>query len=276
MASQYIVNVNESDFEYEVLAYSQETPVVVDFWAPWCGPCKMLGPLLERLADESQGAFRLAKINVDDNQNLAIRFGVHGIPAVKAFRSGQVVSEFTGAQPEPRVREFIRALAPTENDLQLEKGNSLAGLHQWKTAEGTFREVLEHDTNQPAALLGLARALLGQGLGTEARQILEKFPASKEYAAAQNLLPLAEALASLKHAGVEEDNETAAAFNNALRLAARGNIPSALDGLLDLLRGDKNARSGQVRKVYLGLLELLGADDPQTRQYRSDLALVLF
>ncbi len=276
-ASNYIVDVNESDFEYEVVAYSQNTPVVVDFWAPWCVPCKTLGPLLERLAEDAKGAFRLARVNVDENQNLAVRFGVRSIPAVKGFLHGGVVSEFVGAQPEPKVREFIRGLAPSPADLLLEKANSLASLHQWAQAETTFRQALEEGSRDSGALLGLAKSLLGQGRTDEARPILERFPVSKEFNTAQSLLPLAEAMDDFKRGKVDEDEDgLAAAYHNALRLASRGNIPSSLDGLLDILRQEKNYRSGNARKVFLGLLELLGEDDPQTRQYRSDLAMVLF
>src|SRR5512139_3568309 len=124
MTTDNIKVVNESDFEYEVIAFSNQVPVIVDFWAEWCRPCKTLTPILEKYAVESQGSFRLAKVNVDENPNLALRFSVRSIPNVKAFRDGQVVSEFLGLQPEPRVKEFIRNLAPSQIDLLLEKGQS--------------------------------------------------------------------------------------------------------------------------------------------------------
>jgi len=130
MASDFIVDVSESDFEYQVLAYSQQVPVVVDFWAEWCAPCKMLGPLLEKFAKEGQGSFRLARVNVDENPNLALRYAVHSIPAVKAFRDSKMVAEFAGVQPEPRLREFLRSIAPSPSDLELEKGLSLLNLQQ--------------------------------------------------------------------------------------------------------------------------------------------------
>ncbi len=116
MASDFIVDVSEADFDFEVLAYSQQAPVVVDFWAEWCAPCRVLGPILERIAQEANGNFRLARVNVDDNPNLALRFLVRSIPAVKAFKGGKMVAEFVGAQPEPKVREFLRALIPSQDD----------------------------------------------------------------------------------------------------------------------------------------------------------------
>ncbi|MFM8323219.1 MAG: tetratricopeptide repeat protein [Chloroflexota bacterium] len=278
MASDFIVDVSESDFEYEVLAYSQQAPVVVDFWAEWCGPCKTLGPLLERLAHEGQGAFRLAKVNVDQNQNLAIRYGVTSIPAVKAFRNGAIAAEFTGLRPEPRVREFILALAPTPVDLALEKGSSLLDLRKPQEAELTFRKALEGMPGRPEALLGLSRSLVLQGQGREALELLARFPASKEYAAAQNLLPLARYLDQLERdqaLGAGED-PLDPAFHNAMRLVRRGNLEAAMDGLLDILRENKRYRDGLARQAMLGLLEALGNNNPLTRQYRSELAMLLF
>jgi putative thioredoxin len=276
MASGNIINVSEADFEYQVLSYSQSTPVVVDFWATWCVPCKVLSPLLERLATDARGAFRLAKVDVEENPNLARRYNVRSIPTVKAFNQGQVVSEFTGSLLEPRVREFIRALVPELGDLMLEKANSLLSSHQWASAEKSYRKFLETNPNHPAGLLGVVKSLLAQGQGKEALSILRNFPASPQFNIAVTLLPLADAFVNNERGLPSSDNPLDAAFQNSLRLAARGNIPAALDGLLDILRQNKRFRDGQVRQVVLGLLELLGEDDPQTRQYRNELAPILF
>ena len=135
--SEHILDVSEATFEREVLLRSHEVPVVVDFWATWCMPCKVLGPLLERLAIEAGGLFRLAKVDVDQNPNLALRFGVRGIPSVKGFRNGQVAAEFVGAQPEPMVRRFVQGLSPSEPDQELEKARSLLATHHWQIASIT-------------------------------------------------------------------------------------------------------------------------------------------
>jgi putative thioredoxin len=276
MASDFIINVSEADFEYEVLAYSQQAPVVVDFWAEWCAPCRTLGPLLERLAQEGQGSFRLAKVNVDDNPNLALRYGVHGIPAVKAFRDGKMVAEFSGVQPEPRLREFLRALAPSKSDLALEKGHSLLAMRQSLQAETAFRAVIKEFPENPVAQLGLAKSLLLQGESQESSQILSRFPASREYTTAQTLLPLSLALSDLDQKHLKDDDPLDPAFNQALRLVKRGNIEAAMDGLLDILRENKHYADGRARLTLVALLELLGENNPVTRQYRAELASVLF
>src|SRR3972149_8769587 len=124
-SSEHIITATDSNFPYEVLAYSSRIPVVVDFWAEWCQPCKLLSPLLENLAIEYAGGFRLAKIDVDENPQLVMEHQVQSIPAVKAFRNGQVVAEFNGLRPEAELREFLRQATPGQSDLTLEKGKSL-------------------------------------------------------------------------------------------------------------------------------------------------------
>jgi putative thioredoxin len=276
MASDNIVEVNESDFETQVLAYSQQTPVVVDFWAEWCVPCRTLSPLLERLTQAADGAFRLAKVNVDQNPNLAYRYNVNSIPSVKAFRDGRVISEFVGLQPEPRVREFLRLIAPSPADLTLEKGQSLLASGQWQSAEAAFREVLGDGRESAPALLGLAKSLLAQGRADEAQSILGNFPASREFVVSETLRPLTAALIQQQRVGAASEDPLEAAYRRAIRLFGRGNIEAALDGLLDILREDKRYRNGEVRLVILGILELMGENNPSTREYRKELASVLF
>jgi putative thioredoxin len=278
MASDFIVDVNEADFEYQVIAYSKNIPVVVDFWAEWCSPCKILGPMLERLALEAQGSFRLAKVNVDENPNLAIRYNVRSIPTVKAFQDGGVVAELVGLQPEPRLRDFIQDLAPSQSSLALEKAFSLLEMQEPQSAEEAFRSVLDQSPQSTAAMLGLAKSLLLQGEIEEGRYLLDNFPASKEYSASELLRPLASALEREENEVLELDEvePDEASYRNALRLVTHGNIPAALDGLLDVLRQDKQYRDGEARKVFLALLELLGENNPLARQYRNELASVLF
>ena len=277
MASDNIVDVTEANFQYEVLSYSENTPVVVDFWAEWCRPCKTLGPLLERLAHEAQGSFRLARVDVDANPNLALHYGVRSIPTVKAFSQGEVVGEFSGLQPEGRIREFLsRITPPSPLALALEKALSLLQDRQWAEAENLLRDLLDQTPQQPEAQLGLAMALLGQGYGTAALEILRNFPASREYARAQQLLPLAEALKNSEDGSLPGATDLDIAYAQAIRLAGRGNLPAALDGLLDILRQNKTYRQGAARQAIVALLELLGPNDPQSRAYRSKLAAILF
>jgi putative thioredoxin len=275
--SNFIVDVNETDFEYEVLSYSQNIPVIVEYWATWCQPCKQLGPMLERLTEEAQGAFRLARVDVDANPNLALRYGVRSIPTVKAISQGQVAGEFAGLQPENRVREFLSRLAPpSEASLAREKAESMLFAHQWSEAEAIFRKLEEENQNDSAVLLGLIKALVAQGKSGEAMFMLNYFPASREYNTAQQIRPLAEAMVKYEKNELPDETDLDTMFRSSIRLAARGNHLAALDGLLDILRQDKRYRGDKARQVFLGILELLGNEDPDARQYRGELAMVLF
>jgi len=277
MAQGFIVDVTETDFEFEVINFSQNTPVIVDFWAPWCQPCKILSPLLEQLAVEAHGFFRLARVDVDKNPNLALQFGVRTLPTVKAFVQSQVVAEFVGAQPETRVREFLNRLAPPSPiSLAIEKAQSLLSEHDWNAAEVEYREILNQDPIQVEAVLGLMIALLGQGKSEEVLPVLSDFPASKQYNQAEKLLPLATALEKFRQKQLSTETDLDIAFENCLRMASRGNILAALDGLLEILKQDKHYSDNIARQVFVSLLELLGDASPEARQYRSELAMTLF
>jgi len=270
-----ILDVSEATFEFEVVNHSMEAPVVVDFWAPWCGPCRVLGPTLERLAREANGAFRLAKVNVDENPALAARYGIQGIPAVRAFKGGRVVAQFVGAQPEAMVRRFVRELAPREADRALSEATSLLVVRHWAEAEQAARRALEDDPESSASALALVRALIAQGKGSQAVDLLDRFPAGNEVVMAERIRPLA-SLLKVAEEGGDSENELGAEYLQAARLIARGNLAAALDGLLDILRRDKRYRAGEARMVFLAILELMGDEDPVTREYRDELASVLF
>jgi len=276
MASDYIKIVTESDFEYEVIAFSNQMAVIVDFWAEWCRPCKALTPILENIAHDAGGTFRLAKVNVDDNPNLAIRFNVRSIPNVIAFRDGQIVSEFLGLQPEVRIKEFIRSLAPSQVDLLLEKGQSQLEAQNWLEASNSFDQFLAKSPDHPAGLLGLIKSKLMLGEISEAKVLFDKFPPSSEYAKMEVIRPLFEVLIRVRSTQSKTDDPLEATYENALRLTTRGNLPAAMDGLIDILRQDKHYHDDEVRKVLLGLFETLGTHHHLTQQYRQELALILF
>ena len=277
MATDNKIDVNELNFEYEVIAYSRNIPVLVDFWAEWCKPCQALSPLLEKIVDEANGSLRLAKVNIDQNPNLALQFNVRSIPTVKAFIDGQVAGEFSGMQPEMRLREFIgRLTPPSPLDLDIEKGQGLLANHDWNDAESVLRKALEQRPESVAIQLGLAKALLAQDKPEEALELLKAIPSGREYNQAQLLLPYAESLLQFKQDLLPDENTLDAIFRNSIRLAGQGKFPPALDGMLDILRADKRFHGGLVKQAILGILEIMGEDDPQTRGFRAELATVLF
>lgn len=276
MSSEHIIEVNETNFQHEVLTYSNTAPVVVDFWADWCQPCHMLTPVLEKLANEADGAFRLAKLNADENPNLTMQLNIQSLPTVKAFHRGQMVKEFTGAQTEMFVREFLRSLAPSAGDLELERGLGLIRMQDWENASISFQKTLRTSPDNTIALIGLAKAQLARGNPSAALPILKEFPAGKEFTIAEQLRDLALEMARLTTAPDSfSEDELGAAYHQALKLVMLGNLEAAADGMLDILRTDKKHLDGQVQRTLVGLLTLM-EDHPEVRKYRSELTSVLF
>src|SRR5262245_52405604 len=173
-SSQWVFDTTDQHFTRDVVTRSLETPVVVDVWAPWCAPCRVLAPVLERLVDELGGAVLLAKLNADENPVTSRELGVQSIPAVRAFRDGVRVAEFVGAQPEPVLRRFLQAILPTEADRLAREAAARAAAGDQVGAEAGFRDALDRDPRHAAALLGFARLLAARGDVDAGLRLLER------------------------------------------------------------------------------------------------------
>jgi len=239
-----MIDVTDATFEAEVLLRSSELPVVVDLWAPWCGPCQTLGPIIERVVAATEGAVALVKVNVDDNPAISGSFQVQSIPAVFALRDGKVVDRFIGAQPEAVVQEFVARLAPmpSEADLLVTEGVD-AG------AEEPLRQALELQPDHAGAIGALAAMMIERGESEDAIALLRRIPETPEVRRLLAEARLASQRVDVDGIGVDE----------------------LLDGLLDRVRDDPPAR-----QEFLDLLETLGPDDPRTTEYRKALAARLF
>jgi putative thioredoxin len=261
------MDVSASTFQRDVVERSRAAPVVVDFWAPWCGPCRQLGPVLEKLAAEAGGGWTLAKINTDDNQSLAAHFGISGIPAVKAFVDGKVVDEFVGARPEAQVRAWLARFVPDRAALL--------------AAKGEFEAALAEDPAQPDALLALAARAVAEGDADRARALAARIrpadrsrhaPALARLQFALEAPPLAEARAAFS----ADPGDPAARHSVGLALAASGAWPDALDAFLSLVRTDRSWGQDAGRKSMLAVFDALGPRHPLVDDYRRRLSMELY
>ena len=245
-----VIDVTEETFEQEVINRSRSIPVVVDFWAEWCAPCRQLGPVLEKGANAREGQVVLAKLDTDASPRISAAFGIQGIPAVKAFKDGRVVSEFVGAQPPARVEAFYDALVPSEADGLIESGD-----------EASLRRALELEPARADARLALARILRDRGEDEDALELLES--ASGSFAA--------EGLAARIRREQSGDPDLSEAF----AALDRGDREAALDALLDAFPSADGAKD-DLRRIVVGILDELGVDNPLAREYRRRLAAALY
>ncbi len=286
--------VKDSDvrsFQADVIDASRETPVIVDFWAPWCGPCKQITPVLEKAARASGGKVRLVKVNIDENPQLAQTFRVQSIPAVFAFKDGSPVDGFVGALPESQINAFIARLtgpsgrSPVEQ--ALERANDALENKDYGAASALYGQVLHHEAGNPDAIAGLARCYLGSGDLARAREALDGV--AGEHAdhpgigAARSALAFAEQASETAGdvAGLEsrvgaDPNDHQARHDLAMALYAAGEREGAVDHLLEIVRRDRAWNDGEARQQLVKLFETLGPTDPLTLSARRRLSSLLF
>jgi putative thioredoxin len=282
--NSWVKDVTDRDFEREVIEKSRTVPVVVDLWAPWCGPCKALGPLLERLADEYGGKFILAKVNVDESPQVARALGVQSIPLVIAFRDGDIATEFVGAQPESVVRQFLEHLVPDEVKRLTAEAMQLASRGDTAGAEARYRAALERVPEHAAASVGLANLLVAAGRNDDAMAVLDASPATgpaaaqiEQARAALRLRTAASGDEAALRARLEADpKDLKTRIELGRLLSASGRHEEALETLLQAVRQDRAFDDGAARKAMLDIFDLLGPEHPLTNRYRSELAKVLF
>jgi putative thioredoxin len=244
----------------------------------------VLGPLLEKLAEEYAGEFVLAKVNVDENQGLASVFGIQGIPAVKLFKDGDLASEFTGALPEPMLREFLSKFLPSAADKQAEEAADLEDEGKISEAKALYHAILESDPNHPKALLGMGRLAMNEGNQDAALSYLDKISeVADERKEADRLIArlklqggAAQNEAALREKVKSEPNNVAARFELAQALAGGEKYEEALNEFLTIVKSDRTFQDDGARKAMIQIFEVLGSDDPLTDKYRSELAKVLF
>jgi putative thioredoxin len=241
-----MVDVTEATFQEDIVARSHEVPVIVDLWADWCGPCKALTPILEKVIGEHEGEVELAKVDIDANPRLAETFNVQSIPAVFAIREGKIANQFVGALPEAAVRDFIESVLPSADEQLvadlMEVGDEVA-----------LQQALTAVPGHPAATLALAELYAAEGRGDEALAVLAKVPETAE----------TRRVAALARVGAEGE---AASGDDPL-----ADVEATLQALLPQVKADDDAR-----QQYLDLLELMGPDDPRTADYRKQLSRQLF
>lgn len=286
-----IKDATDESFEQDVLVASQTTPVIVDFWAPWCGPCKQLGPVIEKLVKEAKGAVRLVKINTDEHPYFAQQLRVQSIPAVYAFKGGRPVDAFVGALPESQIRQFIKKLggAPAPSPVQeaLDRAKEAIGAEDFGTASAIYGQVLAHEPGNATAAIGLARCHAESGDLARARKLIDGLPPeARKSAEAQQILTRLDLAAQAEAAQGEvaqlleriahDPADHQARIDLAVALFAGGQQEAAMEQLLESFRRDRNWNEAAARKQLLKFWEALGPTHALTVAGRRRLSSLMF
>ena len=288
---ELIKDSDTKNFETDVIAASMEVPVIVDFWAPWCGPCKQLGPAIEKAVTAAGGKVRLVKIDIDKNPEIAQSMRIQSIPAVFAFDKGQPVDGFVGAQPDSRIKEFIDKLGgasgPSPVEQALDQAKAALENADHDTAAAIYGQILEHEADNPEAIAGLTRCLIAADDFAAAHEVLsrasEEQAGHAEIASARTALDLAEQGAGSRgeidglKARVEADaNDHQARYDLAAALFGNGQQEAAIEHLLDIMGRDRGWNDDGARKQLLVFFEAIGFADPLAVEARKKMSSIMF
>ena len=281
-----IFDVNEADFDQKVIQASFEKVVVVDFWAAWCGPCRMLGPILEQVVTALGDRAVLAKVDVDRNQTLAVDYQVRGIPAVKIFKDGRVANEFVGALPRAEIEAILKPLAPDENDDLMKQADALAERGDAIGAAGLYERVLQARPDDEPATVGLARAYLSLKRHARVRELAERVQeGSPVYDRARALLKQVAFAESCQTAGgraacaqrvAASPDDLDARFDLAACCAAEGDYEASLASWLYVVERKKGFRDGAAKEAMVSIFHLLGQNHPTVGDYPQRLYRALY
>jgi putative thioredoxin len=280
-ASELVFSVTNSDFAAAVLEKSRQTPVVVDFWAPWCGPCRALAPILERLVTQRKGEVLLAKVNSDEEPDLAAQYGINVLPTVIAFQGGQAILSFEGLLQERQLNDFLDRIVPSQTDRTAQEA---AGLEKANPAqaEKLYRQALKDNSSHAEALVGLARVLIERGEESEAHELLERAGPSAESERLAALLWLRQQAHVAGHEPTLRERLEIDPQNPQVLLelgtvlAGKGNYAEALDRLLRAGQQDRKLAQGKVRETMVKVFHVVGVRSALADEYRDKLSAMLY